>query len=222
MNEWMNVSCAFSAIAWVSVLNEPSTRISNADTHLTSSSFTTQEPHYSLSLPGVHLHLPYTFRLRQKSNQWSVLQPGHFLLPRFCLISVCSPLLVPPLPAPHPSTPCVQGLSNQNPLWFLLEPSFMVCTKQTLNRWQQIMSSLFILAVRFLICLVDMNGKHSWLVSRKKCFPLPIMGLPPPMFRNVSHQRTTHQWSAVSLEHYSKKKCGSKHSIGCEPGQENC
>lgn len=185
MNAWMNVSCAFQATAWAPVLKEPSTYISNADTHMTSSPSTAVYP-FQVGTCVCHIPLGLAW-----SPAWGpVLPPGHFFQPKFCLIPVCSSLLALSPWTLCSSMPCIQGLPNQSPLWLLLEPSLMVCTKQTLNRWRQIMSSLFLLGVRFLICLLEMNGKHSWLVSRKKCSPLPVMCLPRTRFRNVSHERT--------------------------------
>lgn len=112
---------------------------------------------------------------------WYLLQPS------FPPLSACSPLLasLPPslrLANPGPTAP-KSGSSVAH-----FRSSLMLCTKQTFNRWGWIMSSLFLLGVRFLICFTDRNGKHSWLVSRKKCFLLPAMCLPLPMFRNVSEQ----------------------------------
>lgn len=149
MNIWMNVSCAFSATAWAPVLNKPSAYVTNADTHLTLS------PLYSIS-----------FQLGTGicHTAWgSTGSPPleHFPQPRFCLILACSPLLALPPPTLYPHTPRIQGLSTQGPLWLLLEPSLMVWAEQTLDRWWQIMSSLFLLEIRFLICLTDMNGKHG-------------------------------------------------------------
>lgn len=91
MYEWMNVSCAFSATAWALVLNKPSTQISNADTHPTSSSSTTQDPYYNLPLPTPAFAIQV--QAQHKSSPGPIPQSRYFLQPRFFLILACSPLL---------------------------------------------------------------------------------------------------------------------------------